>query len=232
MNKDPWKRKEVIGDCTLYLGDCLEVMPTLAPVDAVVADPPYGLGDWNNRGANKKRKFDGDAVQQWDKVVSAEQIEAMRAISKRQIFWGANYYCDLLPRSKQMLVWNKGIRNTHFNDCEIAWCSGWREASRMFDLWPSGLKKEHPTQKPLRLMEWCLGFLPDAQTVLDPFMGSGTTGVACVKTGRKFIGIELEESYFDIACKRIEKAYAQPDMLIEQEKAAKPEQQSMALEGE
>ena len=97
----------------------------------------------------------------------------------------------------------------HFNDCEIAWCSGWREASRIFDLSPSGLKKDHPTQKPLALMRWCLGFLPDAQTILDPFMGSGTTGVAAIQLGRSFVGIEREERYFQIACERISNAVAQ-----------------------
>ena len=80
--------------------------------------------------------------------------------------------------------------------------------------------KQHPTQKPVKVMEWCLGFLPDARTILDPFMGSGTTGVACAKLGRKFIGIELEPEYFDIACKRIEDAYKQPDLFVEPPKKA------------
>jgi DNA modification methylase len=78
-------------------------------------------------------------------------------------------------------------------------------------------KKQHPTQKPLEIMKWCLSFLPEADTILDPFMGSGTTGVACVKTGRRFIGIELDPDYFEIACKRIEDAYKQPDMFINKE---------------
>jgi site-specific DNA-methyltransferase (adenine-specific)/modification methylase len=82
--------------------------------------------------------------------------------------------------------------------------------------------RDHPTQKPIAVMEWCLSFLPDCQTILDPFMGSGTTGVACAKLGRKFIGIEIEPRYFDIACKRIEDAYKQPDLFIEPPK--KPEQ--------
>ena len=131
-----YKRKEIIGDCTLYLGDCLEVMPTLDNVDAVVTDPPYGLGDWNNRGTNKDRPFDSDKTQKWDKPISQEHINLMRDISKYQIMWGGNYYLDLLPRTKQMFVWNKGIRNMHFNDCEIAWCSQFKEASRVFDLSP------------------------------------------------------------------------------------------------
>lgn len=206
----------IIGDCTLYQGDCLEIMPTLDKVDAVVTDPPYGLGDWNNRGTNKNRPFDSDETQKWDRPLLGIHINTMREISKMQIFWGANYYLDFLPRTKQMYIWNKNIRNMHFNDCEIAWCSGWREASRVFDLSPNGLKKQHPTQKPLKLMKWCIEKLPkETKTILDPFMGSGTTGVACAKLGRKFIGIELEPKYFDIACKRIQKAYDQPDMFVE-----------------
>lgn len=214
----------IIGDCTLYQGDCLEIMPTLGKVDAVVTDPPYGLGDWNNRGTNAARPFDSDETQEWDKPIGQKHFGLMFGAGKHQIFWGANYLLDYLPRSKQMLIWNKGIRNMHFNDCEIAWCSGWREASRVFDLSPSGKIKQHPTQKPLELMEWCVSRLPkDAQLILDPFMGSGTTGVACAKMGRKFIGIELEPKYFDIACKRIEDAYAQPDMFVEPPKAFKQE---------
>lgn len=215
---EPWVCKEEIAGCTLYQGDCLEILPTLAPVDAVVTDPPYGLGDWNNRGANKARKFDGDLIQKWDQPITQTHIDLMRGISKRQIFWGSNYYGDLLPRTKQMLVWNKGIRGMHFNDCELAWCSGWREASRVFDLSPSGLAKEHPTQKPLQLMIWCLDFLSGARTVLDPFMGAGTTGVACVKRGLSFTGIEVRADYFEIACRRIEAAAAEPDFFIKPDK--------------
>ena len=127
-----------------------------------------------------------------------------------------------------MFIWNKNIRNMHFNDCEIAWCSQFREASRIFDLSPSGQLKEHPTQKPLPLIQWCIERLPEtAQTILDPFMGSGTTGVACAKLGRKFIGIELEPKYFDIACRRIEDAYKQPDLFTAPPE--KPKQEAMEL---
>ncbi len=83
--------------------------------------------------------------------------------------------------------------------------------------------KEHPTQKPVEVMKWCLGFVADAKTILDPFMGSGTTGVAAVKLGRKFIGIEIEPKYFDIACRRISEALKQPDMFIERPAPAKQE---------
>ena len=207
-------RVEKIGDATLYLGDCLEILPTLGKVDAVVTDPPYGLGDWNNRGTNAARPFDSDITQAWDKPITASHIALIRAVSRHQIIWGGNYFLDLLPRTKQMFVWNKGIRGMHFNDCEIAWCSQFREACRVFDYSPaSAEKKEHPTQKPLALLQWCLGHLPDAETILDPFMGSGTTGVACANLGRTFIGIEREPKYFDIACRRIEDAQRQGRLL-------------------
>jgi DNA modification methylase len=214
------QREETIGDCRLILGDCLDVMPGLGEFDACVTDPPYGLGDWNNRGSNAGGPFDSAQTQAWDLPIGAEHIAALRAVSADQIIWGGNYMLDFLPRTKQMFVWNKGIRGMHFNDCEIAWCSQFRDACRVFDYSPaSAEKKQHPTQKPLALMRWCLGFLPNAETILDPFMGSGTTGVACVNLGRKFTGIELEPKYFDIACKRIEEAYKQP-RLIEHPKPA------------
>ena len=101
-----------------------------------------------------------------------------------------------------------------FSDGELAWTS--RDgALREFVRCPKAMDKEHPTQKPVALMRWCIEFFPLAGTILDPFMGSGTTGVACAKLGRKFIGIEIEPKYFDIACKRIEEAYRQPDLFIE-----------------
>jgi len=216
----------IIRDCTLYLGDCLEIMPTLSNVDAVVTDPPYGLGTWNNRGANLKRPFNSNEIRAWDNPISQNHIDTMIGVSSHQILWGYNYYSDLLPRSKQIYVWNKGVRNMHFNDCELAWCSGWREASRIFDLSPNGLKKDHPTQKPLPLMQWCITRLPkDVDTILDPFMGSGTTGVACVKLGRKFTGIEIEQKYFDIACQRIEEAASQPDLFIKESEPEAKQQQ-------
>jgi site-specific DNA-methyltransferase (adenine-specific)/modification methylase len=221
----PWKRREVIGDATLLLGDCRAILPTLGKVDAVVTDPPYGLGDWNNRGSNAGGPFDSNVTQLWDTAITADALAPLFEMSKFQIIWGANYIGNL-PRSKQMLVWNKGIRGMHFNDCEIAWCSQWREASRVFDLSPSGLEKQHPTQKPLRLMQWCISMLPEAaKVVLDPYMGSGTSGVAALNLGRKFIGIEIEPRYFQIACKRIEEAHRQPRLFAEP--APRPVQTSL-----
>ena len=215
-------RTETIGDATLYCGDCLEILPTLGRVDAVVTDPPYGLGDWNNRGSNSGGPFDSNITQEWDKAVSAADLAPLFDAARYQIIWGANYIGNL-PRTKQMLVWNKGIRGMHFNDCELAWCSQWKEASRVFDLSPAGQTKQHPTQKPLPLMQWCVGLLPgDASIILDPFMGSGTTGVAALQLGRRFIGIEIDPGYFDIACKRIEEAWKQPRLFEEPKRKPQP----------
>jgi len=215
-----------IGRATLYLADCRDVLPQLPTSDAVVTDPPYGLEDWNNRGTNAKRgqgrawknlgryakaAFDGNECAVWDTAPDAELMKLVLASGRHQIVWGANYLLDHLGRTKQLLVWNKGIRGMHFNDCEVAWCSQWKEASRMFDLHPSSAEtKEHPTQKPLALMKWALGQLPDdVVTVVDPFMGVGTTGCAAVELGFDFVGIEQQPAYFEIACRRIDDAQRQ-----------------------
>jgi site-specific DNA-methyltransferase (adenine-specific) len=144
------------------------------------------------------------------------------------ILWGANHFAQALPRGR-WLIWNKlGTLEPwdSFSDVEIAWHNK-RGSDRIFSLLWKGLAqgektgggfRHHPTMKPVGLMSWCLEFIPSAQTILDPFMGSGTTGVAAVKLGRKFIGIEIEPKYFDIACRRISDALKQPDMFIEKPK--------------
>jgi len=156
-----------------------------------------------------------------------EIFDLIRACSREQIIWGGNYFTDYLPPTMRWLVWDKGQRDFSLADCEFAWSSQ-NKAARIFTYPRAKARldgKQHPTQKPLALMKWCLGFLPDATTILDPFMGSGTTGVACVKLGRAFIGVELDEGYFDIACKRIADAYKQPDFFVE--RPAPAEQVSM-----
>ena len=225
------ERVEVIGRAVLVQADCRDVLPVLPKVDAVVTDPPYGLEDWNTRGTNAGKGqgrawkglgrngqsiFDGEQCAAWDQAPDAEMVSALMMAGKHKIIWGANYLLDHLPRTKQLFIWNKGIRGMHYNDCEVAWTSQWREACRVFDLHPSSAEaKEHPTQKPIALMKWCLGRLPEqCETILDPFMGSGTTGVAAVQMGRDFIGIEREPRYFEIACKRIEQAQRQGDLFI------------------
>lgn len=233
-SQQPWKRKEVIGDCTLYLGDCLEILPTLDKVDAVVTDPPYGIGkDGQKRttgghGGRKEYEFKG-----WDQSRPPEKIFSLMIMhSNSQIIWGGNYFADLLPARGRWLVWDKGQRINQ-SDCELAYTSQ-DGALRIFELNRVALMTDgakHPTQKPVEVMNWCLDFLPDAKTILDPFMGSGTTGVACARRGKSFIGIEIDEGYFNIACERIRKAYAQPDFFVATP-AEKPIQETMFGGGE
>ena len=224
---NPWKRVETIGDCTLYLGDCLEVMPTLGKVDAVVTDPPYGIG-FVQRTTGKT--IIGDDVDFDPSIILDLNVPS--------IIWGADNFAHRVPHG-QWLIWIKRAVEVAapktYGDCEIAWHSkdGPIKAMRLISDGcirqgvEHGIRRVHPSQKPREIMDWCLGFVPDATTILDPFMGSGTTGVACVKLGRKFIGIELDEGYFDIACKRIADAYRQPDFFVERPKPA--EQVAMKL---
>jgi len=218
------KREERIGDCRLILGDCLEVMPLLGKVDAVVTDPPYGIGEGNAKGQSRGKKAaprqyagsDG-----WDSApASAIHMKKIRATSSHQIIFGGNYFDGLGPTSC-WLVWDKQNGGNDFADCELAWTNLPKAVRRIYWRWNGMIRKgndvrEHPTQKPVGVMEWCINHLPDnAETILDPFMGSGTTLVACAKLGRKGIGIELDPDYFEIACKRVEEAYRQPDLFIE-----------------
>ena len=167
---------------------------------------PYGIGADKHAGKaeNGWTQWAGEA---WDNERPPREIfDAMLACSKHQIIWGGNYFTDFLPPTMQWLVWDKGQRNFSLADCEFAWSSQ-KKAARIFTL-PRAKAladgKCHPTQKPIALMEWCLGFVKEAGVICDPFMGSGTTGVACHRAGRAFIGIERDEAYFDVACKRIE----------------------------
>ena len=218
-------REEIIGDARLILGDCRDILPTLGKVDAVVTDPPYGIGEHGGRFRGRIGQIRNVLPNLgWDKQRPERAIfDAMLAAAPAQIIWGGNYFADLLPPSKGWLYWQK-LMGGDFADGELAWTSLDR-ALREFTLCPKVKGDEHPTQKPVALMEWCLGFLPNARTILDPFMGSGTTGVACAKLDRAFIGIEREPSYFDIACRRIEEAYHQPRLFTEP--VPKPEQLNM-----
>jgi len=185
-------RIEFIGDATLYLGDCRDVLPGLGKVDAVVTDPPYGIGadaDMHKQGGARR----GAALAakrhylntNWDSAPPpTEVIDACILAARHAIIFGGNYFN--LPPSRCWLVWDKEV-NGNFADCELAWTNLDRPVQRIRYLWNGMLRanKEprgiHPTQKPLGVMRWCLNQLPaDAGVILDPFMGSGTTGVACV----------------------------------------------------
>ena len=200
--------REWVSDCgtvRLICGDCLEVLPTLeaGSVDAVVTDPPYGIGaakmSLGSSAASRLEKLE------WDS--ETPDLSSIIALNLPSIIWGGNYFP--LPPSRCFLVWDKGpsFRDRSFAEVEQAWCS-FDAVARIFTRNPLACGdydgKQHPTQKPTALMIWCLSKLPGQSVViLDPFMGSGTTGVACVRTGRKFIGIEKEPHYFEIAKRRI-----------------------------
>lgn len=199
----------IIGNATLYLGDCREILPTLPKVDAVITDPPYGIGE--HGGGFRGRKGQNIRVHEnlgWDKKrPDSDTFELVLAAAPEHVIWGGNYFADLLPPSKGWLYWQK-LMGGDFADGELAWTTR-DKALREFTKCPKGQGAEHPTQKPVALMEWCIGFFPKAESILDPFMGSGSTGVACVNLQRSFIGIEREPKYFDIACRRIEDAQRQ-----------------------
>lgn len=203
-------RVETIGNAQLWLGDCRELMGKLE-ADAVVMDPPYGIGASAGIGKYGRLKVTDDL--KWDQRPA--DVSCLMDPLRPTIIWGGNYFG--LPARRGYLIWNKGagFKGRDFAECEQAWVS-WDMNARIFDFDPLAHKsyhgKQHPTQKPVELMEWCLAFVPNAQTILDPFMGSGTTGVACMNLGRKFIGIEIEPKYFDIACERIDQAQRQARM--------------------
>lgn len=222
----------VIGNATLYLGDCLEVLPTLPKVDAVITDPPYDIGggwgtasSWQTEGFGKSRMW--GARPEWDVRPPAEVMTWIAA--QKAIVWGGNYF-DSLPPSKGWLVWDKGANMTQAQ-AELAW-SNVPANVRVYRLSPLGVfgngganeeVKVHPTQKPVSLMRWCVSLASGAKVIADPYMGSGSTGVAAVQMGRQFIGIEREPKYFDIACRRIEEAQKQAS-LFPQEPVKAPEQ--------
>lgn len=234
-------RKEVLAEgVELWLGDCRDLLVDFRLVgkffDACVTDPPYGIkqdrgmggGGYDGFGGGKKRTpkayagdWDGDRPDQ-------HTFDAIIRSAGRTIIWGGNYFSDFLPVSQKWLWWDKLQTMPTYSDGELAWTNLDGASTKKFVYNGSGLmarEKErfHPTQKPVELIKWCIGLMPDATTILDPFMGSGTTGIAAVKSARRFTGIEISEPYFDIACRRITDALSRPDLFIEQPKPAKQE---------
>ena len=203
MIKPDYEREGV----RLYCGDCLEILPQFedGSVDAVVTDPPYGIGFGGPR--TNPRKIIGDDA--------PFDPSPLLRFDCPKVLWGANAYASRLPDSYNWLVWLKRGEKCApktYSDCEMAWTEGCVKGGVKRFVWDGNIRQKdyemrrlHPTQKPVYVMEWAVGYVPSG-TILDPFMGSGTTGVACVNTGRDFIGIELDRGYFDIACERIDKA--------------------------
>lgn len=227
-------KEERIGGQRLILGDCREIIGGLA-FDAICTDPPYGIGESGNKNKSRGKlaapRDYGDY--KWDSA--RPDLSQLPDVPK--IIWGGNYF-DLGP-APRWLVWDKQNGCNDFADGEMAWCSN-AGAMRLFRWqWNGFIRKGemdktntptfrvHPTQKPVALMEWCLGFLPNAKTILDPFMGSGTTLVACQRMGRAGTGIELDPDYFQTACKRVDEATRQPDMFVAP--AVSPIQEAMPI---
>ncbi len=210
---------------TLYQGDCLEILPTLeaGSIDAVVTDPPYGI-DFNTdyrrfTGGVSKPLFAHAPIANDNKPFDPAPFLDFAPVV---VMFGANNFSDKLPQGS-WLIWDKrhGTKPLVTSDGEAAWCSRGHGVYIFNHVWDGflrgieqGIERVHPTQKPVSLMRWIIEkYTQPGQSILDPFMGSGTTGVACVKTGRNFIGIELDKNYFAIAQKRIEEAQAQPALL-------------------
>lgn len=216
------KRVERIGPATLILGDCREIAPRLPRPDAIVSDPPYGIGFAHGGGGGKLARSTQFAHQS---IIGDDTPfdPSMWLEAPRVVLWGANHYADRLPARAQWLTWDKrdGVCSNDQADCEHAWTNGTGPARICRHLWNGMLKatekgevRVHPTQKPVAVMEWCIEQMRVAPGALclDPYMGSGTTGVACIRRGVRFVGIEIEPRYFDTACRRIAEAARQPSL--------------------
>lgn len=199
---------------TIYHADCRDVLPSLPPVDLVLTDPPYGINYKPQRSLGKCKKW--QFQRPFESVTNdALPFDPAPLLGySRLILWGANHYASRLPDSGGWLVWDKKrgaslSQGFASSDAELAWTNVGGMV-RLFPYMWTGLCRDgeigehyHPTQKPIALMKWCLEFYPKAQTVCDPFMGSGTTLRAAKDLGRKAIGIEIEEKYCEIAANRL-----------------------------
>jgi len=222
-------KEERIGGQRLILGDCLAVAPLIGRFDACITDPPYGYGYKPSRNgsinsASFTRNFGPEHKIIGDTGNMDFDPRPFLDIADVQIWWGGNCYADKLPNEKSWLVWFKADGNTKIDQghAELAWtnlgcavrglnhrwCGMVRDSER-------GVRNMHPTQKPVAVMEWCLKLTPNSKTIIDMYMGSGTTLVACQKLGRMGTGIELDPDYFQIACKRVDEATRQPDMFVD-----------------
>ncbi|MCG7932125.1 MAG: site-specific DNA-methyltransferase [Candidatus Thiodiazotropha lotti] len=217
---------ETIGNATLYLGDCLDLLDELQPADALISDPPYGIdlhgmsstyrSRWKMDDCRRKSTRDKDYY-----LIHGdnEPFDPAPWLShEKVILWGGIHFAQRLPDSRAWLVWDKREGTTSDNqaDCEIAWSNLPGPARLHSQLWRGMMRRGeeniskasrcHPTQKPAALMMWCIEQckLEAGSVIADPYMGSGTTGVAAVRMGHKFIGVEIERHHFDTACSRLD----------------------------
>ena len=261
------KPTQIIGDCELYQGDCLEIMANLADesIDMIWTDPPYGHNNHNgdlNAQLNSHRGLQSapianDDPEGFKRVLDGMLLQAERVMPKescccccccgggprptfayvanRMDTKGLTFFHSVIWDKKNPgLGWryrrqHEMVMIAHKDGGKLLWADDGMAARNIYSEMPPR-NRQHPNEKPVSMVEHFLRLHSVSHnTILDPFMGSGTTGVACVKLGRKFIGIELEPKYFDIACQRIEDAYKQPDMFVEQPKKTTPEQDGFDL---
>lgn len=205
----------------VYNCDCRELMREMVrqgiKADWLVTDPPYGIGVDGQKESickNPKHNRKAHAQKKWDDCIPSKDIfELMFACSKNQIIWGANYFTEYLPKGyKGWIVWDKGQHGLTMRDCELAFVSS-QKPTRVITINRVELLKDntiHPTQKPEKLIVECLNrFTNENDLILDPFMGSFTTAVCAYKSGRKFIGAELDKEYYELGQKRLEKEMQQ-----------------------
>lgn len=234
-------REERIGGQRMILGDSKSACAELPRFDLLLTDPPYGYGYKPNRNgsaksASFKRNFGPEHKLVGDTGKMDFDPTPYMGLSAKHIWWGGNCFADKLPNEKGWLVWFKADGNTAIDQghAELAWTNIGFAIRGLNHRWcgmvrdsEKGIPNVHPTQKPVKAMEWCLGFLPNATTILDPFMGSGTTLVACQKMGRAGTGIEVDPEYFRLACERVHKAWQEPDLFIAP--TVKPTQEAMEI---
>lgn len=193
--------------CTIYHGDCRDILPHLEPVDLVLTDPPYGINIAKHGNIGKSKKY--NPIINDNKTI---KIKWVLAYGEKSIIWGGNYFADQLPPKSCWFVWDKrcGKARYTFADCELAWTNLTEPARIYTQRWLGGGSdkdaidvRQHPTQKPVRLMRWCIAQINSVGTILDPYMGSGSTLIAAKSLGYKASGIEIEEKYCEIAAKRL-----------------------------
>lgn len=218
------------GRVMLYRQDCVPLMKQFQQAgecfDALICDPPYGVGESSKaiesrntyrKGMSKAKAYQRDYGDfAWDDKTDQAGIDLARSLTTHHAIWGGNYY--QLPPTSCWLVWDKENGETDFADAELCW-TNWKKAVRLRrHLWNGMLRKGqeqryHPTQKPLGVMQWVIRLCPDHDSIIDPYAGSGTTGVAAIMAGKSFTGIERDERYFARMVKRIEKAYEDTGLL-------------------
>lgn len=206
------------GSLLLWNADCREIIPHIAKVDAVITDPPYGIGFAAQ--PTRYQRANGMVAAEWDNERPQDIIDELVRRSWPLVIWGGNYFT--LPPSRGWLVWSKTGNAPSMADLEMAWTNrdmnarAFEKSVKSASLEKSLQHAPHPTQKPVALMAWSMESLavPEGGTVLDPFMGSGTTAIACIRTGRKFIGVERDPAHFKTAVERIRRELAQGDLFL------------------